>query len=108
MIPLNVMNKYLKEKLNQRFPPRIDAVERRESDTHPEIAARNQVVREVETQGAKIWKQTSGYHHRSLAETAMYRIPYLLRSAPLLRMEIILKLAFLKAKQWNILFVVLF
>jgi hypothetical protein len=43
-IPLNVMNKYLKEKLNQRFPPRIDAVERQESDTHPEIAARNKVT----------------------------------------------------------------
>jgi hypothetical protein len=48
MIPLNVMSKYLKEKLNQSFPPRIDAVERRESDTHPEIAARNQVIRKIE------------------------------------------------------------
>ncbi len=32
------------------------------------------MVREVEKQGAKIWKQTSGYHQSSLAFTTMYRI----------------------------------
>lgn len=30
------------------IPPRIDAASRRENSEHPEIAARNQVVREVE------------------------------------------------------------
>jgi len=56
------------------IPPRVDAVERAESETHPEIEKRNQVVRKVNEQGIKIWKEESAYHRRSLAETAMYRI----------------------------------
>jgi len=56
------------------IPPRIDAVERIESDENPEIAARNQVVRKVEEQGRKTWKEESASHRRSLAETAMFRI----------------------------------
>jgi len=56
------------------IPPRVDAVERAESETHPEIEKRNQVVRKVNEQGIKRWKEESAYHRRSLAETAMYRI----------------------------------
>lgn len=56
------------------IPPRKDAIENPESYQRPEIAARNQVVRKVEQQGSKNWKQESGYHRRSLAETAMFRI----------------------------------
>jgi len=64
----------LEQEAEPVIPPRKDAVERIESDQHPEIAARNQVVRTVEEQGRQIWKQESGYHRRSLAETAMFRI----------------------------------
>jgi hypothetical protein len=56
------------------IPPRHDAVERRESNQHPEISARNQVVKEIEKQGAKKWKQTHDYNQSSLAFTTMYRI----------------------------------
>ena len=56
------------------IPPRIDAVERLESNDHPEITARNRVVREVKEHGTKRWKQDNNYHRRSLAETAMFRI----------------------------------
>lgn len=55
-------------------PPRIDAVIRKESEASPEIAARNQTVKEVQEQGSKAWKQNNSYHRRSLAETAMFRI----------------------------------
>lgn len=56
------------------IPPRVDAVLNSESNERPEIAARNKVVRKINKQGRKKWKQTSGYHRRSLAETAMFRI----------------------------------
>jgi len=55
-------------------PPRIDAVINPESNEHPEIAARNDVIWEIEKNGRKKWKQDNGYHRRSLAETAMFRI----------------------------------
>ena len=56
------------------IPPRIDAVINKESETRPEIAARNQTVKEVQEIGSNVWKQNSSYHRRSLAETAMFRI----------------------------------
>ena len=34
---------------------------------------RNKVLEQIEEQGRKQWKQRSGYHQRSLSETAMYR-----------------------------------
>lgn len=55
-------------------PPRIDAALNPESSERPEIAARNKVIREIEENGSKKWKQKMGYHRRSLAETAMFRI----------------------------------
>lgn len=56
------------------IPPRIDAVINQESETNPEIAARNNTVKEVQENGSKTWKQNNSYHRRSLAETAMFRI----------------------------------
>ena len=45
----------LERKAEPVIPPRIDAASRRENSEHPEIAARNQVVREVEQEnGNKI------------------------------------------------------
>lgn len=35
---------------------------------------RDEVVRNIRQLGRKNWKKQSGYHKRSLAETAMYRI----------------------------------
>jgi hypothetical protein len=37
------------------------------------IEARNQRVQQMKKNGRKKWKQQSGYHRRSLAETAMAR-----------------------------------
>jgi hypothetical protein len=64
------------------IPPRINAVQHPELDANPCGAARNQVIKEIEEKGSKIWKQNSrqmflektfasnsDYHRRSLADT---------------------------------------
>lgn len=56
------------------FPPRIDAVINKESETYPEISERYQTVKEVQEQGSQVWKQNHSYHQSSLAETALIRI----------------------------------
>jgi uncharacterized protein (DUF4415 family) len=53
------------------IPPRRDAVlwEENGSEPHP----RNESLRHIWECGRKEWKEESGYHRRSLAETAMFR-----------------------------------
>ena len=34
---------------------------------------RNEIIKEIEKKGRKKWKEQSGYHRRSLSETAMFR-----------------------------------
>jgi hypothetical protein len=53
------------------IPPRRDAVlwEENGSEPHP----RNENLRCIWERGRKEWKEESGYHRRSLAETAMFR-----------------------------------
>lgn len=64
----------LKEKGVEKvtIPPRRDAVLWPEAsdDPHP----RNVNLRRIEKVGRKAWKEESGYHRRSLAETAMFRV----------------------------------
>jgi hypothetical protein len=43
----------------------------------PEAKARNEVLRTVGHLGRRLWKRWSGYHQRSLAETAMFRLKQL-------------------------------
>jgi len=50
------------------IPPREDAVEW--EDDHPRTA----IVRAIREKGRKGWKQDSGYHRRSLAENAFFRL----------------------------------
>jgi hypothetical protein len=55
------------------IPPRIGAVvwtDDEDGTPHP----RTIILRACTEQGEAEWKQTSGYHRRSLAETAMFRI----------------------------------
>lgn len=52
------------------IPPREDAQYwEKEGETH----ARNQNLKRIEEVGRAQWKQESGYHQRSLSETAMFR-----------------------------------
>jgi hypothetical protein len=55
------------------IPPRHDAQPCRpqeETPTHP----RDQILQRIEQVGRAAWKQESGYHRRSLAETTMFRL----------------------------------
>jgi hypothetical protein len=40
----------------------------------PEAAQRDRAVEEIRDEGLKHWKESSGYHRRSLVETAMFRV----------------------------------
>jgi IS5 family transposase len=53
------------------IPPRKDAV--LWAETSPSPHPRNANLRRVWEVGSKTWKEESGYHRRSLAETAMFR-----------------------------------
>jgi hypothetical protein len=55
------------------IPPRQDAVRWEENSETGERHSRNQALERIEEVGRKQWKQESGYHRRSLAETTMFR-----------------------------------
>ncbi len=56
-------------------PPRDNAVAW--EDGHP----RNDVLKQIEEKGMATWKKESGYHRRSIAENAMYRLKQLFGDA---------------------------
>lgn len=56
------------------IPPRRGAVITQHGNCFAPEKARDKVVREIKKTGRKNWKIKTGYHKRSLAETAMYRI----------------------------------
>lgn len=56
------------------IPPREGAVEWPADDGDDTVHPRTAIVRRCAEIGKKAWKQKSGYHRRSLAETAMFRI----------------------------------
>lgn len=58
---------------NALIPPRADAVAwppLAQDQPHP----RTTILETIQQDGRKAWKQQSGYHQRSLAETAMFRL----------------------------------
>ena len=62
-------------KINPIIPPRRNAVEwywEEEGDL-PDYP-RNVAIQKIRQKGRKQWKEESGYHRRSLSETAMYRV----------------------------------
>ena len=56
------------------IPPRKNAHIWQHANTKAERLARDENLRSIRRQGRKNWKQTSGYHVRSLAETAVFRL----------------------------------
>jgi len=60
------------------IPPRKDAVLRQHGNCKAPANPRDEILREVKRKGRKKWKSESGYHQRSLAETAMFRFKQLL------------------------------
>jgi hypothetical protein len=55
-------------------PPRRDAKIKRHGNTSGPRLARDENLRRIRQVGRKAWKEESGYHERSLAETAMFRM----------------------------------
>ena len=64
------------EKLGSRavIPPRRDAKIWQHGNSLKPPLARDENLRAIRGKGRKQWKQEAGYHRRSLAETAMFRI----------------------------------
>ena len=56
------------------IPPRKNARIWQHGNTHAERLKRDENLRYVRKHGRAIWKQDSGYHVRSLAETTMFRM----------------------------------
>lgn len=60
----------------QKIPPPCNAVIKVATEKAPVpeyLVQRNQAVERIKEVGRKEWKQETGYHRRSLAETAMFR-----------------------------------
>jgi len=55
------------------IPPRRDAVLQKHGNCKGPPLTRDENIRSIKKKGRKQWKQTVGYHRRSLAETAMFR-----------------------------------
>jgi Transposase DDE domain len=55
------------------IPPRKDAAKWEDAPESEQTHPRNQVLERIEGVGRQQWKQESGYHRRSLAETTMFR-----------------------------------
>ena len=68
----------LSRDINLLAPPRANArdqyYEPGEKQYHPSQALRNKAVLYAEKHGITAWKNDTGYHKRSLSETAMYRL----------------------------------
>jgi len=56
------------------IPPRRDAVIWRHGNSAGPRLARDENLRRIRQVGRKAWKEESGYHQRSLGETAMFRM----------------------------------
>ena len=55
------------------IPPRENSKIRQHGNSKAPPLARDENIREIRRIGRKAWKKQSGYHRRSLAETAIYR-----------------------------------
>jgi hypothetical protein len=56
------------------IPPRRNAKIKRHGNSGQPPLPRNQAIREIRRRGPKPWKESIGYHRRSLSETATHRM----------------------------------
>jgi hypothetical protein len=56
------------------IPPRHNAKIKQHGNSSESPLPRDEAIREIRHVGRKRWKESIGYHRRSLAETAMYRM----------------------------------
>jgi len=62
------------ENIQPVIPPRRDAKIKQHGNAITEPLARDEAIRGIRSLGRKGWKEEIGYHCRSLAETAMFRL----------------------------------
>jgi IS5 family transposase len=70
----NVYKAVKKRKAKVAIPPRRNAKVWQHGNTKKERLARDQNLRRIRKVGRAAWKEEMGYHRRSLAETAVFRI----------------------------------
>jgi hypothetical protein len=56
------------------IPPRHDAKIKQHGNTNGQPLPRDEAIRDIRRCGRRQWKKESGYHRRSLAETAVFRL----------------------------------
>ena len=56
------------------IPPRRNAKIKQHGNSNESRLPRDEAIREIRRVGRKCWKESIGYHRRSLSETAMYRM----------------------------------
>ena len=61
------------------IPPQRNASKRKTKRRYRYIQAHNERVQAIQLQGRKRWKQQTGYHRRSLAETGVARYKRIIR-----------------------------
>lgn len=62
------------EHISQVIPPRKNAVIQQHGNSSEEPLERDECLRQIRRDGKRAWKESIGYHKRSLAETAMSRL----------------------------------
>jgi hypothetical protein len=77
------------EPIDTVVPPQRNASERKAKRHYRHIQARNERVQAIQLQGRKRWKQQTGYHRRSLAETGVARYKRII--GPKLRARVFLR-----------------
>lgn len=65
------------KKIQALIPPRKDGRIKQHGNSKGAPLARDQRLREIRSLGRKCWKRETGYHQRSLVETAMFRLKVL-------------------------------
>jgi Transposase DDE domain len=63
-----------KEQIQPVIPPRKNAKIKQHGNVAGPPLPRDEALREIRRGGRQTWKESVGYHRRSLAETAMYRL----------------------------------
>lgn len=69
-----VRDRLEEKEIEAKIPPRKNAKIKQHGNSSQPPIPRDEAIREIRRVGRKEWKKEVGYHRRSLAETAMYRV----------------------------------
>jgi IS5 family transposase len=76
-----VYSELARRKIRPTIPPRKGARLWQHGNSKRKPKPRDEAIRRIRQIGRKAWKQECGYHRRSLAETTMFRLKYVLGSS---------------------------